>query len=280
MDSAWSREQDWFWEGNIQKRVLDYMQNEEGFAILSSGQPVVVEQGLEIVAERQIGDITVHRLVNVRGWPSQVYTRGTMAGQTRTTRPEVIARGWIAQAMFDLALNRGADPDQELALALPTIAGYVRYLQRLRWFLSTARVFVYLISQDGRVSTVVPGAPPVSAFTQPAEPTTGGKRRKLGLPGGTKIQLPLLHVLVMSGGSATRSDCIAKVAEWFPGVPQPPPPEFSQRVSIAQNSLQLEGLTEQVSRGTWQITEAGRAAHDAEWKKWVEKNYGGNSGRQ
>jgi hypothetical protein len=272
MAGSWSREQDWFWEGNVQARVLDYMQEEEGFTILSSGHPVVAEQGLEIVAERVLGEQPVHRLVSVRGWPSHVYTRGAMAGQTRTTRPEVTARGWIAQAIFDLALSRGTDPDQELALALPTIAGYIRYLQRLRWFLSSARVHVYLVSQDSRVTTVAPGAAPVSAFAQSAQDSApAGKRRKLGLPGGSRLQVPLLHALVMLGGTASRAECIAKVAEWFPEVAQPPPVEFSQRVSIAQNTLQLEGLTEQAGRGMWRITEAGRVAHAAEWDGWLQK---------
>src|SRR5437762_13664196 len=103
MDSTtereWSRKQDWFWEMNVQAAVLDYMQSEEGFTILSAGQPVAGEQGLEIVAERMVEDRPTHRLVSVRGWPSQLYTRGAMAGQPRSTRPEVMARGWIAHSV-------------------------------------------------------------------------------------------------------------------------------------------------------------------------------------
>jgi hypothetical protein len=272
MEGEWSREQDWSWEGNVQECVLEYMQNEEGFVILSPGQPMAAEQGLEIVAEHMVNDRAVHRLVSVRGWPSQVYTRGALAGQPRTTRPEVIARGWIAQAVFDLALNRGADPDLDLSLALPATASYIRYLQRLRWFLAAARVAVYLVSQDGRVAVMAPGAAPVSAFTSSSEGAATGKRRKLGLPGASRLQLPLLHVLVMSGGEASRADSISMVAQWFPEVPQPPPAEFGQRVSIAQSTLQVEGLSEAAGRGVWRITEAGRAAHEAEWEEWLRKH--------
>src|SRR3954452_7674483 len=219
MDGEWSRDQDWSWEGNVQERVLDYMQKEEGFVILSPGTPMPTEQGLEIVAEYPVNERAVHRLVSVRGWPSQVYTRGALTGQPRTTRPEVIARSWIAQAVFDLALSRGADPDLDLSLALPAMASYVRYLQRLRWFLASARVSVYLVSQEGRVSVMAPGAAPVSAFTAPREATpTSGKRRKLGLPGATRLQLPLLHALMVAGGASSRADSIAMVARWFPEV--------------------------------------------------------------
>jgi hypothetical protein len=272
MEGEWRRDQEWFWEGNVVARVLDYMQQEEGFTILSPGESLAAEQGVEIVAERLVGDQVVHRLVSVRGWPSTMYTRGALAGQPRATRPEVIARNWIAQAVLDLALGRGADPDADLSLALPARASYVRYLQRLRWFLGAGRVSVYLVSQEGRVSVTPPGASPISA---PAPPTPGptpmGVRRKLGLPGASRLQLPVLHALVTAGGSASRGEVITAVARWFPEVPQPPPAEFGQRLSIAQRELQVEGLTELGGRGLWRVTDAGRAAHAAQWDDWLRK---------
>lgn len=272
MEGAWNREQEWFWEGNVRARVLEYMQEIENFTILSSGQLASSEHGVEIVAERLIEDRTVHRLVTVLGWPGQAVTQPPTAGQARPPRPEVIARGWIGQAVFDLALGRGADPDLDLALALPTMASYIRYLQRLRWFFSAARVWVYLVSQEGQVSVTAPGAPPVSAFIhQPAAPSKSGARRKLGLPGATRLQMPLLHVLIVAGGTASRADCIRTVAEWFPEVQRPVPADFGQRVSIAQNVLQDEGLTEPAGRGVWSITEAGREAHDQHWQAWLDR---------
>ena len=272
MSDEWHRSHDWFWEGNIQERVLDYMQHEEDFTILSPGEPVAAEQGVEIVAERQAGERAIHRLVSVRGWPSALYTHGSQAGQPRSTRPEVMARGWIAQAVLDLALSRGTDPDVELSLALPAMASYIRYLQRLRWFLAAARVAVYLVSQEGRVTVTPPGAPPVSALA-PAGPVPAvqGQRRKLGLPGASRMHLPLLHALVTAGGAASRTELIGAVARWFPSVPQPPPAEFGQRLSVAQRALQVDGLTELDRRGVWRITEAGRTAYAAQWDDWRSK---------
>ncbi|HEY0070122.1 MAG TPA: hypothetical protein VGE04_09170 [Chloroflexia bacterium] len=272
MEEKWRRSHDWFWEGNLQERVLDYMQNDEGLTILSPGQPTAQESGIEILAEKMVGDLPAHHLVTVRGWPSSVYTKGKLVGQPRASRPETIAREWMAQAVLDLALNRGADPELSLSIALPTMAGYIRYLQRLRWFLAAARISVYLVSQDGRVTIMAPGAAPVSAVTSAgAAPSAGtSTRRKLGLPGSSRLQLPLLHSLIAAGGTASRTECIALVAQWFPEVPQPPPTEFGQRLSIAQNTTQLEGFTEIVERGVWAITEAGRSVHDAEWEDWLK----------
>ncbi|HVF98234.1 MAG TPA: hypothetical protein VND68_00215 [Chloroflexia bacterium] len=274
MEENWRRSRDWFWEGNLQERMLDYMQNDEGLTILSPGQPTAQEIGIEIVAEKLVGEVPVHHLVTVRGWPSGAYTKGRLAGQPRLARPDTIAREWMGQVVLDLALGRGADPEVSLSLALPTMAGYIRYLQRLRWFLAAARISVYLVAQDGRVTMMSPGAAPASALSpQGPPPGTGtgtGTRRKLGLPGSSRLQLPLLHVLIDSGGRASRTECIALVAQWFPEVPQPPPAEFGQRLSIAQNTTQLEGFTEIVERGVWAITEAGRAVHDAEWEDWLK----------
>jgi hypothetical protein len=269
MEAEWRREDDWFWEGNIQARVVEYLQEEEGLSILSRGQLNPAEQGIEIVAEGAVGERIIHRLVSVRGWPSAIYTRGEQAGQPRATRPEVLARGWMAQAVLDLALGRGADPDTELSLALPAMASYIRYLQRLRWFLAAARILVYLVSQDGRITVTPPGAPPVSLVPSPL--ADSGKRRKLGLPGASRLQLPLLHALITAGGVLSRGEAIASVARWFPEVSLPPAPEFGQRVSVAQHALQDEGLTELEGRGLWRITEAGRAAHAVQWDEWLRR---------
>ncbi len=273
MDGEKGREQDWFWEGNVQERVIEYMRDEEGFTILSPGHPVGSEQGLEIVAERNLEGISIQRLVTVRGWPSLVYKRGPLQGQSRSTRPEVTARGWIAQAVLDLALGRGASPDVELSLALPAMASYIRYIQRLRWFFSSARVAIYLVSQEGGVTVTPPGSAPVSVFVTANMPlATAGTRRKLGLPGATRLQMPLLHAFVQSGGELSRPDAITLVARWFPEVPQPIPAEFGQRVSVAQRALQVAGQSELSGRGMWKITEEGRARHDTEWEEWQEKS--------
>ena len=272
MDSEWRREEDWFWEGNVQARIVEHMKGEEGYTILSPGQPAPAEQGVEVLAERANDGITIHRLVVVRGWPSPLYTRGSLAGQPRTSRPEVVARGWIAQAVLDIALGRGGDPDLELALAIPAMASYVRYLQRLRWFMAAARASVYMVSQEGHVSVTPPGAAPMNYSAQPAIPgAVQGQRRKLGLPGASRLHLPLLHALVMSGGELSRVEAILSVARWFPEVPTPPPAEFGQRVSVAQSALQAEGLTEIAGRGLWSITAKGRGLHDGEWDSWQSR---------
>lgn len=260
---------DWFAEGTIQEHVLAYLETEEGYTILSRGQPSLTEQGIDIVAERRTGDRVIHSLVTVRGWPRTHHTHGALAGQPRTTRPEVLARNWMAQVVLDLALGRGADPEVALGLGLPAMAGYIRYLQRLRWFLATARVAIYLVSEEGRVTVTPPGAAAPGVLTPSGPPpATAGKRRKLGLPGATRLHLPLLHALVSAGGTAGRAEVIPAVARWFPEVPLPAPAEFGQRLSVAQTALQDAGLTELDSRGIWRITEAGRAHYSAEWAAW------------
>jgi hypothetical protein len=171
--------------------------------------------------------------------------------------------------VLDIALGRGADPDLDLSLAIPAMASYVRYLQRLRWFMAAARVTIYMVSQEGNVSVTPPGAAPVNYSAQSALPgAVQGQRRKLGLPGASRLHLPLLHALVMGGGELSRTDAILSVARWFPEVSQPPPAEFGQRVSVAQSALQAEGLTEIAGRGVWSVTNKGRELHDQDWDSW------------
>jgi hypothetical protein len=280
--NEWRRDEDWFWEGNIQSRIIEYMQGEEGFTILSRGQPGEVERGLEIVAERHIRDTdtSIHRIVTVRGWPTCPNTSPESQTQFRPFRPETVARSWIARAVLDLALARGSDLHLELALALPAVASYIRYIQRLRWFLGAARVLVYLIPQDGKVAIIQPGAPPMNAL-RPARPlpvleepsAAGETRRKLGLPGASRLRLPLLDALVHAGGELSRPEAIEAVARWFPELPRPLPAEFGQRVSVAQRVLQVAGHTEPARRGVWRITPAGRQVYQEGWEAWLLKEH-------
>src|SRR5215471_4992237 len=114
MDSEQSQERDWFREGNIQERVIEYLEDEEGFTILSPGHSFGSEQGLEIVAERNVDGVAIHRLVMVLGWPSPVHEQSESRGLVQSARPEATARSWIAQTLLDLALGRGDSPDVEL----------------------------------------------------------------------------------------------------------------------------------------------------------------------
>src|SRR5207244_3573050 len=117
-----------------------------------------------------------------------------------------------------------------------------------------------------------PGSAPVNALTPPLMPTAvTGTRRKLGLPGASRLQMPLLHALTTAGGALTRPEAIISVARWFPEVPQPIPAEFGQRVSVAQRNLQVAGLSVLNGRGTWKITAEGQALYDAEWEEWLRK---------
>jgi hypothetical protein len=128
------------------------------------------------------------------------------------------------------------------------------------------------VSQEGGVTVTPPGSAPVSVFLPTnIPPATTGTRRKLGLPGATRLQIPLLHAFVQSGGELSRGDAIALVARWYPEVPQPIPAEFGQRVSVAQRALQVAGQSELSGRGMWKITQEGRARHDAEWEDWQKK---------
>jgi hypothetical protein len=256
----------WPSQESVHQYVLRYLQDVEGFAVLSDGHHPI-GGSTEIVVEGQAS----HRLIIVRGWPQGISLLRTASGSIRKVRSEHLARSWMAALVLDLALNRGAAPDLDLSLALPATPAYVRYLQGLRWFLAAARVSTYLVGKDGNVTVIAPGASAASLYRAP---TTEAKssRRKLGLPGASRMQLPLLHVLIEAGGSVSRAACIAALAPWFVEVPQPLPEEFSQRVSLAHSTLKSEGLTEQHERGVWVITDAGRAAHDAEWPAWLRKH--------
>ena len=144
---------------------------------------------MEIAAERLAGERVIHRLVSVRGWPSPLYTRGSLAGQPRGT-PGSDARGWIAQAVLDLALGRGADLMATRAWRCRRWRATSAICNGCAGSWPRARVSVYLVAQEGpgdghaarRAAGQRHGAPPA--------PRMPGQRRKLGLPGASRLHLP------------------------------------------------------------------------------------------
>ncbi|QSO50909.1 hypothetical protein JZ785_18765 [Alicyclobacillus curvatus] len=124
----------WYWEGNVQARVVSYLAKTR-YAIRSVSDTASREAGKDIVAVGPDG----HELwVSVKGYPES-------SGNVR-------ARQWFSAAIFDLLLYRGQDPKARLAMALP--AGFVTYsnlLPRIVWLKQDMQFQVFWVSEDGSV---------------------------------------------------------------------------------------------------------------------------------
>lgn len=78
---------------------------------------------------------------------------GKRRGQPKSTRPPTQARHWYAGALLTTMLTKSAHPDWTLALAVPDFPTYRSLLKRTATSLRALGVEVYLVSEDGRVTS-------------------------------------------------------------------------------------------------------------------------------
>lgn len=129
----------WFWEGNVQQKIVEYIEAQGG-SIQSQADTVTRQAGKDIVARMKDGRLL---WVSVKGFPEK--------------SKNAQARHWFAGALHDLARYRDEDAHAMLAMGLP--AGFTTYealakkQQSVRSFL---RYRIYWVNADGSVTVDEP----------------------------------------------------------------------------------------------------------------------------
>lgn len=153
---GWTKQNDWFWEGNVQKRIIEYMKNAEGFEILESADTLSKARGPDILAEKS----GVKRIVSVKGYPSDKYVDGERAGLKKRTNPKTQAKHWFSEAILDLMRAKSAQPEIEIALGFPGYDRFIRLLREVKWFRERVNLFCYFVDANGTVTVCAPGEDP------------------------------------------------------------------------------------------------------------------------
>jgi hypothetical protein len=135
LDKASLNRHPWYWEGNVQKRLLDWLQK-NGHEIHSFSDTASRSGGVDIVAKDATG--------------SQIWI--TVKGYPETLR-NVQARHYFANAIFDLILYRGESASVQLGIALPEgFPTYKNLAKKVQWLREEIFPFdIYWINEDGRV---------------------------------------------------------------------------------------------------------------------------------
>lgn len=135
---------EWWWEGNIQARVAEYL-SQQGWTVKSRADTAARARGADIIAH--IGERTL--IVEVKGYPSTVYSRGPQAGRLKRTKPRLQARHWFADALLGGMLHRESSPHSEVALAFPDVDRYRKLISRTETALHALGLGVYLVPRNG-----------------------------------------------------------------------------------------------------------------------------------
>jgi len=151
----WDKRHDWFWEGNVQEKIVEYMKNVDKFDVLSESNTFEKTPGPDILAKH--GDKL--RQVSVKGYPSDKYTSdfpGGKKGQKKRTQPPTQARHWFSEALFELILAKSKNQDLETALGLPKFQTYINFVSKMKWLRERIELFCYFVGEDGQVELVPP----------------------------------------------------------------------------------------------------------------------------
>jgi Holliday junction resolvase-like predicted endonuclease len=153
--SNFDHTQDWFYEGNVSKKFVEYLKS-NGHTIKKDNSDNPKAKGIDIISEKKD---TVY-LTEVKGYPSEYYVSGKKKGQKKRTSPKLQAKHWLGEAilstMFNYGKERGKRKDKKIALSivLPKHERYEELLEQLSPFikdLCTEAIVFYLVDQNGKV---------------------------------------------------------------------------------------------------------------------------------
>lgn len=115
----------WYWDGSVQAAVVTHLAA-SGWERLRVADTNSRERGVDIEARRDGESL----LIEVKGYPSAVYTRGPRRGQPKEGNVGSQARGYFGGVVPTGLLLRAERPDARVVLALPRFVTYVNLAER------------------------------------------------------------------------------------------------------------------------------------------------------
>ena len=138
---------DWFWEGNVVAQIVNFL-HETGWTIEHVANTQKFESGDDIRATRN-GETLI---VEVKGYPSDVYMQGKKKGQPKPkgTRKSQINR-WFGALLLTALLRQSDNPGALVAMALPDLPEYQSLLQKTAVSLQKLDLIILIVYGNGRI---------------------------------------------------------------------------------------------------------------------------------
>ena len=137
----------WYWEGNVQEAMVHFLEA-TGWSISATADTASLQHGIDIVACKDGATLAVE----VKGYPSTTYARGSKKGQKKPTSPTLQAQHWLAEVLIKTLRTPHKYPEHKLAICLPDFPRYRTLLGEIRWALERLNVSVFLVDAHGQVT--------------------------------------------------------------------------------------------------------------------------------
>jgi len=132
-----SKNKMWFWEGNVQQRIVDYLKS-NGFSIIFVADTSTRQRGVDIVSKKGKEELWI----TVKGYPTG----------TKKTNPSTQASHWFKQAIFDVIDYRNQSDSLSLGIGLPNFPRYQSMTKKTSWIKSCSGFHFYWVDENGDVS--------------------------------------------------------------------------------------------------------------------------------
>lgn len=137
---------EWFWEGNVSDTIAHYL-IEQGWQILSQADTRSRERGLDVHAK--LGNREV--MVEVKGYPSEIYRREGHADQKKRTPSTLQAGHWYSHALLKVMRLQSAYPNATVAMGFPDFPRYRSLFRETERGLRQLGLAVLFVSETGKV---------------------------------------------------------------------------------------------------------------------------------
>ncbi len=141
----WKKDDDWFWEGNVQQRLAIYFQN-LGYDV-TTADTFSKSRGIDITARRKSQEV----LIEVKGYPSDKYADGDKQGRPKKTQPTLQAHHWFSDALITVIRRKSKSPNSIIAIGLPEFNRYLKLIEETKWAFEKLEIHVFFVKQSGEV---------------------------------------------------------------------------------------------------------------------------------
>jgi hypothetical protein len=141
----WQKENDWFWEGNIQDKISAHLQKQD-FTVKTADTRKKTT-GADIIGTKSNAGI----IVEVEGWPSDKYAGGIKQGQPKPSRPAFQAKHWLSEIFPAIVRRKLKYPNHVPAIGLPEHKRYLDLLNELRWATEKLGIKAFIAKENGQV---------------------------------------------------------------------------------------------------------------------------------
>ena len=153
-NEEWDKTDDWFWEGNVQNNIVDYLKSQR-YSDIRTVDTKSKEQGPDISANKD----GKPWIIEVKGYPSDKYVETTSQhkkGDPKPTRPATQARHWFSGALLEALLSKSEKPNLEIGLGFPNYGTYIKFLNRLSYFRGKLDIHAFIVENNGQVKQYHP----------------------------------------------------------------------------------------------------------------------------